>query len=75
MRRREPPLVAGQPYPRKYITMRGAAAYLEVDPRTLNKFIAAGLLPCVPFGRLRRIVVADLLLFERERLSVSRASA
>ena len=60
-----PRLVDPATYPRRYVTLQAAAAYLEVDRRTLHKYLDAQLLKCVTFRTRCRIAVADLVAFER----------
>ena len=53
-----------EPARRGYMGLRGAAAYLDVDPVTIRRAIARGLLTAYrlggPDGRLIKIRVADL---------------
>lgn len=68
MRRRvEPRIVDPTTHPRRYVSLRVAAAYLEVDPRTLNKYLDSGLLEFEWFDRRRKIAVAELVAYERRR--------
>lgn len=65
MRRRPAPrIVDPQTHPRRYVSLRVAAIYLEVDPRTLDKYLQAGALAFNQFGQRRKIAVADLVAFE-----------
>lgn len=66
-RRIEPRIVDPTNHPRRYVSLRVAAIYLEVDPRTLGKFLDAGTLPYSEHGRRRRIAVADIVAFELAR--------
>jgi len=63
-RRQEPRIVDPATHPRRYVSLRVAAIYLELDPRTLGKFLDAGTLPYSEHGRRRRIAVADIVMFE-----------
>lgn len=61
-------------HPRRYVSLRVAARYLEVERRTLNKYLAEGLLETVTFGARRRIEVLELLAFEERQRGVSRST-
>lgn len=52
---------------RRYVSVRVAAAYLEVDVRTFRKYLASGLLASVPFGERQRVEVAELHAFENRQ--------
>jgi len=67
-RRAEPRIVDPATHPRRYVSLRVAAAYLEVDPKTLNKYLDDDLLEYLQFGRRRKIEVRELLAFERRQL-------
>lgn len=66
-RRTEPRIVDPATHPRRYVCLRVAAAYLEVDRRTLNKYLDSGLLDATWFERRRKIAVTELLAFERRQ--------
>lgn len=53
-------------YSRRYVSLREAARWLEIDPKTLNKYLAEGLLPVVRHNGRRRLEVTALARFERE---------
>lgn len=56
-------------HPRRYVSLVVAADYLEVDRKTLNTYLDAGLLPFTLFKSRRRILVTDLVAFEdRQRV-------
>lgn len=67
--RRESRIVDPATHPRRYVSLRVAAAWLEIDPRTLNKYLDSGLLEFEWFDRRRRIAVAELVAYERRRRS------
>jgi hypothetical protein len=52
---------------RRYVSLRVAAHYLDMDVRTLNKLIAAKLIAFSDFGLRRRIEVAELRAFEQRQ--------
>ena len=60
-----PRLVDPATHPRRYVTLGAAAAYLEIDRRTLHKYLDEGLLPSVRYNGRRRLEVAELAAFER----------
>ena len=64
-RRAEPRIVDPATHPRRYVCLAVAAAYLEMDRRTLNNCIAEGLVAVTQFGRRRKVAVAELVRFER----------
>ncbi|MGE0450861.1 MAG: helix-turn-helix domain-containing protein [Vicinamibacterales bacterium] len=66
-RRREPPIVDPATYPRRFVTQRTAAQWLEMDEKTLRKALDDGELGYTWFGQQRRIKVADLIAFESRR--------
>lgn len=69
-RRAEPRITDLATHSRKTVSMRVAAIYLEVDVKTLNKYLASGLLSYVQRGRRRKIEVAELAAYEaRQRVS------
>lgn len=64
-RTREPLIENPATYPRRYVTLTTAAAYLEVDRRTLSGWLDEGKLPYLDLGARRKIALADLLAFEQ----------
>jgi hypothetical protein len=74
-RRHEPRIVDPHTHPRRYVSLRVAATYLEVDARTLAKFLDAGTLPCRHVGSRRQIPVAALPAFEASLFHVKQQSA
>jgi excisionase family DNA binding protein len=52
-----------------------AAEYLEVDRKTLNKLLGAGLLPFLDLGRTRRIAVSDIIAFENRQRRIGGAES
>lgn len=63
-RRPEPRIVDPATHPRRHVSLVVAAAYLEVDRKTLNKWLDAGMLSFEDRGSRRRIAVAELVDFE-----------
>lgn len=72
-RRAEPRIIDPATHPRRYASIRVAAVYLEVDEKTLRKFMDTGLLAFMQFGERRKIAISELVDFER-RQHVARAS-
>ena len=66
-RKAEPRIVDPATHPRPFVSLTVAAAFLEIDRRALNHFIAAGRLLAYPRGRMRQVKVADLTVFKAER--------
>ncbi len=66
-RRQEPRIVAPATHPRRYVSLRVAAIYLELDPRTLGKYLESGTLAYSEFGKRRKIAIADIVVFEAAR--------
>lgn len=66
-RRGEPRLLDPATHSRRYVSVRTAAKYLEVDERTLRKYLDAELLECLVVGARRKIDVADLAAFEQRQ--------
>ena len=58
-------------HPRRYVSLRVAARYLEVDRRTLNKMLADGLLDSTSFGARQRIAIVELAAFEERQRGAS----
>ncbi len=56
-----PPALAG----RLQVSVEEAAEALGYSKNTVYRLVAAGELPCVGKGRLRRIAVADILAWQR----------
>lgn len=46
--------------PEELLTTIEAATFCKVSPRTLERWIASGLLPVVRVGKVRRIRASDL---------------
>lgn len=51
-------------HPRRYVSLRVAAAWLAVDEKTLRKYIASGLLSTVQFGARRKLALGEIRAFE-----------
>lgn len=66
-RRAEPRIVDPATHPRRYVSLRVAAAYLEVSPRTLHNYLDERLIDFMEFGRRRKIAVAELVAFEQRQ--------
>lgn len=66
-RRAEPWIVDPATHPRRYVSLRVAARYLESDRRTLNKFLDEGLLQPTWFGKRRKVEVVELVAFEQRQ--------
>lgn len=66
-RRLEPRIDDPATHPRRYVSLRVAAIYLELDPRTLGKYLESGTLAYSEFGKRRKIAVADIVAFEVSR--------
>lgn len=54
-------------HPCRYVNLAVAAEYLELNERTLDKFLEAGLLVYSTHGRRRRIEVTELLAYEERQ--------
>jgi excisionase family DNA binding protein len=65
--RREPRIVDPATHPRRYVSLRVAAIYLEVDRRTLNKWIDERLIIATQFGRRRKIATQEIVAFEQRQ--------
>jgi hypothetical protein len=65
--RAEPWIVDPATHPRRYVSLRVAAHYLEVDRRTLNKYLAEGLVEATAFGERRKVAVTELTAFEQRQ--------
>jgi excisionase family DNA binding protein len=72
-RGREPRILDPATHPRRYVSLVVAAAYLEIDRKTLEKLLQAGKLAYEHRGRRRKIAVSELVDFER-REHTARAS-
>lgn len=70
-RRVEPRIVDPATHPKRYVSPRVAAIYLEVDEKTLRKYLRSGLLAFSQFGDRRRIEVTELVAFEQRQRVVS----
>lgn len=51
---------------RRYVCLSVAADYLNVTRKTLGEWLDEGRLPHANFGSRRRVLIADLLAFERK---------
>jgi excisionase family DNA binding protein len=65
-RRPEPRIESLETHPKRHVCLRVAAEYLEVDVRTLGKWIHQGLIVAVPYGKHRRIPIEALRTFHDE---------
>lgn len=70
-RRREPRIVDPLTHPKRYVSLTVAADYLEVDLKTLRKYLEAGMLAYQDLVTHRKIAVSELVAFE-QRHSVPR---
>jgi excisionase family DNA binding protein len=68
-RRAEPRIVDPATHPRRYVSLRVAAAYLEVNEKTLAKYLASGQIAFTQFGSRRKLRVDDLVAFEQRNRS------
>lgn len=69
-RHAEPRIVDVATHPKKTVSLRVAARYLEVDEKTLNKYLDSGLLGYVWRGQRRKIETTELAAYEaRQRVS------
>lgn len=66
-RRAEPRIVDPATHPRRYVSLRVAAEYLEVSRYALHNYLDERLLEFSIFGHRRKIAVADLVAFERRQ--------
>jgi helix-turn-helix protein len=64
-RRAEPRIDKSKPllHPRRHVSLRVAADFLEVDRKTLNVYLANRKLAYTWFGTRRKIEVAELVAF------------
>ena len=83
-RRPAPRIIDPATHPRPFVSLTVAATFLEMDRRALNHFIAAGKIPAYAQGRMRKLLVSDLVAFKSEQerplpalrsATVSRATA
>lgn len=63
-RRAEPRILDVLTDRRRYVGLRVTADYLNMDVRTLKKFLANKLLRAVPFGSRQRIEIKEIIAFE-----------
>lgn len=63
----EPRIVDPSTHVRRYVSVRVAADYLEIDRKTMAKYLDGRLLTFVQFGRRRKIAVEELVDFERRQ--------
>lgn len=75
MRRAEPRIVDPATHPRRYVSPRVAAIWLEVDEKTLRKYLSAGLIPYMQVMSRRRIEVSALVEFEKRNMIRSTVGA
>ena len=52
------------------VSIRESAEMLGISTRTLHRYIAFGILPCVRVGRRKMLRVGDLLQFAERGVSV-----
>lgn len=64
IRQPEPRILDPATHPKRYVSLAVAADYLEVDRKTLGKYLEAGMLAFTVFGRRRKITVSELVAFE-----------
>lgn len=68
--RRAEPLIADIATDRRrYVGLRVTAAYLEIDVRTLKKYLASNLLKSVAFDGRKRIELKEIRAFEERQRS------
>lgn len=71
-RRAEPRIRDLATHPKRTVSLRVAAAYLDVHVRTLNKYLDNGVLLYVWRGAQRKIEVTELAAYEaRQRVGQS----
>lgn len=73
-RRAEPRIDDPATHPRRYVSLVVAAEYLEINRKTLNAFMAEGLIAYEQRGARRKIAVQELIDFERREHRPSRWS-
>lgn len=66
-RRAEPRITDPATHPRRYVSLVVAAAYLEMDRKTLLVYLADGKIEYVWSGKRRKIAVAEVLAFDERR--------
>lgn len=66
-RRAEPRISNPENHPRRYVSLTVAAEYLEIDRKTLRKYLAAGLLAYEQRGSRVKLAVSELVAFERRQ--------
>lgn len=66
-RPREPRIVDPRTHPRTHVGLRVAGAYLGLNERTVRARIDNGELPAIVDGRVYKIAVADLVLYDARR--------
>lgn len=54
-------------HPRKFVSLTVAAAFLEVDRKTLSTWLANRDLAFMWFGRRRKIAVAELVAYQQRQ--------
>lgn len=68
-RKGEPRIVDPATHPKRYVSLKIAALYLEIDEKTLYKLLDNGLIEYVVIGRLRKIEPCELVAYEtRQRV-------
>lgn len=66
-RQREPRIQDLATHPRRSVSLRVAARYLDIDVRTLRKYLDSGLLDYVTRGERRKIEITALAAFEERQ--------
>jgi excisionase family DNA binding protein len=64
----EPRITDLDTHPDRFVCLIVAAEYLELDVRTLDRWIDEGRIVAVPFGRRRKIAKDELQRVTRERI-------
>jgi hypothetical protein len=74
-RRAEPRIDRHNPlaHPRRYVSLAVAAAYLEVDRKTLGIWLLDRKLAFSTFGKRRKVEVTELVAFEQRQRTERRA--
>lgn len=66
-RRAEPRIVDPATHPRRYVSVRVAADWLEEEEKQVRKYLDSGLLPYAWKGQRRKILVAELVAFDQRQ--------
>jgi excisionase family DNA binding protein len=66
-RMKDQPIANPETHPRRFVSLTVAAAFLEVDRKTLNTWLANRELAFTWFGRRRKIAVAELVAYQQRQ--------